>query len=340
MSVNMNMYQPATTSIVSQQQFATPVNQVWESVAAPVTTLSSAPVSYANMTTMAAPQYTTTMAAQPTYTTMAAQPTYTTTMSTMAAPTVVETMAAPTTYQQYAAPAVQYASAPITTMAAPMTGTVTYQAGGSISAPIAMAPQQIQTYAPQTTMITQAPSYVAQPMVQQQIIQAPQVVQAVMEAPKALTVGIPNPEQIKVQKEAYSAALDKQLKDGVDTIQKETEIEKNMIKFTADKQMALMQMQVEEQRNEQIAFLEEQATIRQCELRKAYVERKLQLDNQANGFVMDYQMKAVQTELAQKQYEFQVTYANKEGALEAQYAKAVAEANTGTTYTVPAQATR
>jgi len=154
--------------------------------------------------------------------------------------------------------------------------------------------------------------------------------------PTSLTQGIPAPDQIKAQQSQYAAALDKQLKDGIETISKETQIEKDMVKFSADKQLALMQMQVEERRNEQMAMLDEQAAIRQCELKRAYVERKLQLDNQANGFIMEYQMKAVQSDLAMKQYEFQKTYANAEEKLALEYNKQVARASTGTTYAVAA----
>jgi len=312
-----------TNTIVNQQQYAQPVNMVMESIpqyASPVT-YAAPQVQYAGTTTLAAPAYTTMAAPM----TMAAQaPTYT----TMAAPTV-------------------------TTMAAPLTGTI-QNFGGSVSAPIySPAPINYGTgtmiAAPQ---VTQAASYVQQPIMQapmaQQVMtvmqapsvvpmpQAPQVMLG--PAPASLTQGIPNPDQITAQKTQYAEALKKQLKDGMETIQKENEIEKSMVQFTADKQLALMQMQVEEQLNEQIALLDEQATIRQCELKKAWVERKIQLDNQSNGFIMDYKMKAIQTELAQKTYAFQQTYGQAERALELQYNQEVAKSQTATSYSVPAQA--
>lgn len=296
------MYQPI---VAAAPTYAQPVNAVFETVGAPVVSTVAAPTVSANVSYSSLSAPITTMAA-PTVTSVVAAPTYT----TMAASTVIDNVA-PTISTVVAAPV--YSGSVAAPVAAPMTSTI--------------------VAVPQTALVTQAPSYVAN-----SVLAAPQVAAPVLEPPKPLTAGIPNPDQIKAQKNAYSAALDKQLKDGIDTIQKETEIEKNMIKFNADKQIALMQMQVEEQRNEQLALLDEQATIRQCELRKAYVERKLQLDNQANGFVMDYQFKAVQTELAQKQYEFQVTYAKKEGDLEAKFAQEVAKANTGTSYTIPPQA--
>jgi len=245
----------------------------------------------------------------------------------IAAPTMMTTMAAPVTYAAatYAAPAAAYGT---TTMAAP----VTYAAPSYTPAPV--------QYAPYAAPAPQASSFVAAPGVaawqaQSQAMPTLGVAMPKIEvgpAPSDLTVGIPNSQQIASQKAAYVVALDKQLADGVKTIEKETDIEKQMVKFSADKQIALFQMQVEEQRNEQMALLDEQGTIAVLELKKACVERKIQLDAQAAGLNMDYQMKFVQTELAQKTYAFQQTYAGAENKLLEQYNALVAGANKGTSF--------
>merc|ERR1719163_2149476 len=111
----------------------------------------------------------------------------------------------------------------------------------------------------------------------------PQAVQPAM--PANLTQGIPTPEQIAAQKANFAAALDQQLKDAIATIQKETQIEKDMVKFTADKQISLYNMQVDEKLTEALALAEEQATVGRLELNKAKVERGLQLNSQAQGLV-------------------------------------------------------
>jgi len=162
---------------------------------------------------------------------------------------------------------------------------------------------------------------------QQQFLAAPP---AVPVAPVRLTEGIPTPEQISQQKQGYSAALDKQLTEATTTVQKETEIEKQMIKFNADKSIALYAMQVEEAIAEQQAMWEEQTVIAKLELKKALVERTLQLNAQAANLTLDYQMKAVQTEMMMKQYQFQQQYANRENVLAQEYNQQVAKANTGT----------
>merc|ERR1719262_354696 len=144
--------------------------------------------------------------------------------------------------------------------------------------------------------------------------------------PGALTQGLPTPEQIAAQKANFAVALDKQLKDAIATIQKETKIEKDMVEFTAQKQISLYNMQVDEKLTEAIALADEQATISTLELNKAKVERGLQLNSQAQGLVFDYNMRATQQELAQRQYQFQQQYLTAENKLAQDYAKTLGTA--------------
>merc|ERR1719324_958959 len=138
--------------------------------------------------------------------------------------------------------------------------------------------------------------------------------------PVKLTEGLPTPEQIAAQKAGYALALDKQLKEACDTVQKETAIEKEMVAFTAKKNIAFYEMQVDEQLTEALSTADEQATIALCELKKALVERNLQLNAQASNLVMDYNMKALVTECEAKKYAFQQQYLKVEQGLAAQYA--------------------
>lgn len=154
--------------------------------------------------------------------------------------------------------------------------------------------------------------------------------------PQRLTAGIPTPAQIQQQKAGYAAALDKQLKEAIDTVNKETEIEKKMAQFNMEKNIAMYHMQVDEKLAESLAVADEQNTFAVLELKKASVERNMQLNNQANGLKLDYQLKALQTDFQTKWYAFEQEFAKNEGALEAKYAAQVAKANTGTTYAAPA----
>jgi hypothetical protein len=284
-------------------------------------------------TTMAAPAYGAGYAAPSTY------------GAGYAAPATYGTgYAAPMATTAYAAPA---AYAPATTAYAAPAYNTAYAAPATTS----YAAPAYSTYAaPQVT--TQAPSYVAAPVAMPQMVAMPQAAPQMVAMPQGimppalpvtpirLTEGIPTPEQIDAQKRGYGAALDKQLKEATDTVVKETAIEKEMVKFNAAKQIALFENQVEEKLIESLSAEDERATFALLELKKALVERNLQLSSQAENLTMDYQLKAVQTEWAQKKYAFEQQYLQQERGLEQKFAQQQAIANTGTTYAAPAQAVR
>jgi hypothetical protein len=205
--------------------------------------------------------------------------------------------------------------------AMPMTTVGAMPQMGSYVAPAAM-PMTTTVAAPMMTTAT--PSYVAppttaMPMMPQATMPMAMPQAAMPMAPPNLTQGMPTPEQIAAQKAQYAAALDKQLEQAKNTVIKETKIEQQMVKFNAEKQIDLYRCQVEEKRVEQEAMVEEQATIQALEMKKALVERNLQLDNQAAGLTMDYKMKELMTACAVKQYQFQQQYIGAEQKLAAQY---------------------
>merc|ERR1719502_920752 len=185
--------------------------------------------------------------------------------------------------------------------AAPAYGTATYAAPAAYAAPVTTAVPSVVPQAIPTTAAMPA-------------------------APPSLTKGIPTPEQIAAQKAQYAAALDKQLEQAKKTVIEETKIEQQMVKFNADKQIDLYRMQVAERQTEQEALVEEQATIQSLELKKALVERNLQLDSQAANLVMDYKMKELMTACAMKQYQFQQQYVAAENKLAGQYNQQLAKA--------------
>jgi len=172
-------------------------------------------------------------------------------------------------------------------------------------------------------MGTAVPSYVAAPAMAAPV--AP-IMTAPPAPPQSLTAGIPTPEQIATQKAQFAKQLDEQLKTAIATVQKETQIEKDMVKFNAEKQIALYNMQVDEKLTEMIAFAEEQSVISTCELNKARVERGLQLNTQAQGLLFDYNMKATQQELAMRQAKFTQEYMTEENKLAQQFASQMGNA--------------
>merc|ERR1712072_643886 len=85
-------------------------------------------------------------------------------------------------------------------------------------------------------------------------------------------------------------------------------------------------MQVEERLIEALAVTEEQATVGRLELNKAKVERGLQLNSQAQGLVFDYNMRATQQELAQRQAQFTQQYMTEENKLAQDFAAQMGKA--------------
>merc|ERR1712151_1490828 len=134
--------------------------------------------------------------------------------------------------------------------------------------------------------------------------------------PQQLTKGIPDPQAIESQKRAYAAALDKQLKEAMDTVTKETAIEKRMAAFKTEKDIALYELSVDEKLAEQMAL----------------VDRNVQLNTQASGLVAEYKMKTMMDVLARKKAEFERAFAGKEMALQREFQQEAAKANTGTAY--------
>jgi hypothetical protein len=231
-------------------------------------------------------------------------------MTTMAAPTMA-TMAAPKTG--------------MTTMAAPTMMTVaapTVQTASYVPPPQVVV-QQTPSYVPPPQTVVQKASYVAPPVMSAPTM--PAVMPGTMALPSSmpipqppsapppkLTAGIPDPAQIEKQKVAYATALDKQLNDAIATVQNETRIEKEMVAFRTQKDIALFETQVDEKLVEQLAAEDERAAFATCQLKKATVERNIALNNQASNLVMDYNMKVALAEIAAKKKAFEQQYVKQE----------------------------
>jgi len=192
------------------------------------------------------------------------------------------------------------------------------------------APQYVQA-APQYTVAAPG-SYVASPQV---FSQAP-----VQQQVQVTTEGIPNPQQISVQQAQYEKALDKQLADGVATLEKEREIEKKMLQFSADKEIALVANRIQENLVESLSLVDEKATIAILELKKAAVERKLQLSAQAMNLTLDYEQRAIQMEWNAKRGAFEAKLAGQNSKLQAQIDEIERKADLGTSYAPGAQAVK
>jgi hypothetical protein len=144
--------------------------------------------------------------------------------------------------------------------------------------------------------------------------------------PPRLTQGIPAPDQIERQKQAYAAALEKQLADAVATVQNETKIEKEMVAFKTQKDVAIFEAQVDEKLVEMLAAEDERAAFAKSELNKARQDRQIQLNNQAANLVMDYNMKQVMDDIQARKLAFESQYRAAEQKLTQDYGRAAMQA--------------
>jgi hypothetical protein len=189
------------------------------------------------------------------------------------------------------------------------------------------------TAMPTTTVV---PALNPQQAAQQAAMLAAQ--QMPTQMPLKLTEGIPTAEQVATQKGMYASALDKQLQQAQATVTQEISISKQMATFATQKDIAMYEMQVEERLTEALAQVDEQATLQTLELKKAFVERQLQLNTQANGIVMEYNVNQVHAEIAAKQQALAKQFQTAEFQLASQGVQAMKTAMTPTTYQVLAAA--
>merc|ERR1719326_1341643 len=89
---------------------------------------------------------------------------------------------------------------------------------------------------------------------------------------------------------------------------------------------------------EQLALVDEKAVIAELELKKAAVERKLQLSAQAMNLTLDYEQKFLQVEWTTKRNEFEAKLSRENSKLQEQINKIEAAAERGNAYAPGAQA--
>merc|ERR1719272_955383 len=140
----------------------------------------------------------------------------------------------------YAAALATYAQAPTMTSMYATPGASMYMPAATMAAPqyvetVAAAPQYVTT---------QAPSYVAAPVVAAPVAAGPQFQ---VPPPVSMTAGMTEPSKLEAERVAYEKALAAQLNKQSDAALAEASIKKQMMEQTAKKQLAEYQLQIEEQ---------------------------------------------------------------------------------------------
>jgi len=123
-----------------------------------------------------------------------------------------------------------------------------------------------------------------------------------------LTRGIPDPSAIESQREAYSRSLEHQLEQGNLSLQEQHKARKQQLYNAAQQRKQALLLQVEQQMRMEEMALDEQTNQAMLGLKKAALDQRAALDQQAAGLTLEYQQRKMQEEFAATQAEIQRQY--------------------------------
>eukprot|EP00930_Biecheleria_cincta_P084669 TRINITY_DN7411_c0_g1_i1.p1 TRINITY_DN7411_c0_g1~~TRINITY_DN7411_c0_g1_i1.p1 ORF type:complete len:381 (-),score=73.89 TRINITY_DN7411_c0_g1_i1:66-1112(-) len=164
----------------------------------------------------------------------------------------------------------------------------------------------------------------------------------------ALTRGFPDPKSIEEQKEAYSRSLQEQLEQGNLSLQRQNAERKKQLYeaqtppaetrrdrkcsprrppdgHAAEQQKQALLLHMEQQVKIQEMALDEQTSQAMMGLKKAALDQRAALDQQAAGLVLEYQQRKTQEEFAATQAEMKKQYLNSHSQLQFEATKFYSE---------------
>merc|ERR1719149_276297 len=180
-----------------------------------------------------------------------------------------------------------------------------------------IAAPQVQYAAPQY-VTTQAPSYVAAPVVETIAAAGPQFM---VPAPVSLTAGMVAPAKLDAERVAYEKALAAQLKKQSDAALAEASIKKQMMEQTAKKQLAEYQLQIEEQLKMSMLQIDQEAQNLINGLKEAAITQQTAREEQAAIAAASYIKAKALEDFGVKSYNLQKTWFDKETQLNNEYQK-------------------
>jgi len=125
---------------------------------------------------------------------------------------------------------------------------------------------------------------------------------------RTLTRGIPDPTAIESQREAYSRSLEHQLERGNLSLQEQHKVRKQQLYNAAQQRKQALLLQVEQQMRLEEMALDEQTNQAMLGLKKAALDQRAALDQQAAAITLEYQQRKMQEEFAATQAEIHRQY--------------------------------
>jgi hypothetical protein len=139
--------------------------------------------------------------------------------------------------------------------------------------------------------------------------------------PGSYTRGFPDPSSIEDQKVAYSRSLDIQLEHGHQSLKLQNEERKKQLFQAAQQRKAALLLQVEQQMKLQEMALDEQTNQAMMGLKKAALDQRAALEQQAASLTLEYQQRKMAEEFAATQMEMQRQYMESQAKLHSEVSK-------------------
>lgn len=137
----------------------------------------------------------------------------------------------------------------------------------------------------------------------------------------ALTRGFPDPLAIEEQKQAYSRSLDMQLENGSKSLAMQNGERKRVLHQAAEQRKQALILQVEQQMRMHEMVLDEQTNQALMGLKKAALDQRAALEQQAAALTLEYQQRKMHEEFAVTQTEMQRQYAENQARLQSEALK-------------------
>lgn len=136
--------------------------------------------------------------------------------------------------------------------------------------------------------------------------QQPQVnLSATNGAKHDLCAGLPDPETIRRQKEAYAKDLEEQLKRGVEMLGQAHKEQTELLHTSANQEKHRYNLAMDQQVKQQELLLSQQYNEQLMRLQQAAQQQRAELEQQACGLTLEYQQRKVQEEFMVQQAEIQ-----------------------------------
>jgi len=140
-----------------------------------------------------------------------------------------------------------------------------------------------------------------------------------------LTRGFPDPRSILEQKDAYSRSLEQQLEQGNQSLQRQNAERKRQLYEAAEQQKQALLLHMEQQVKIQEMALDEQTDQAMMGLKKAALDQRAALDQQAASLVLEYQQRKTHEEFAATQAEMKKQYLTSQSQLQSEATKFYSE---------------